>query len=694
MKTNSIPINPLAAICAFTFLTGGLLTALVNQGLKLDFAGMNSHWNRRRTKLIAAAGAMALLAGASGAGAVTLSDFKSTWNGVSTTSNPPKLTDNAPTVLVKYQLNVDYNPAEKKANVTCWVQIAYSDNTTPEVIPVTYPALAIARMKDYSTPGLKTATLTGIAHSGAPGCSVQPNTFTTMAISDTRSPSPQKGAANGVAAPQATGQAQQGQQLINSKPRLTKVILAQTEVSPGMVELLANVQSNGPSEPCSFYVTVMTRIPGNDAINTVVVGPILKTFALPAAAQRFSMGTIPATGNYRLVLDADAAYTNANPHCVGSASADFEIKRFKLSIATNITGVKLVDDGYDKTNKIWMVNVEGKSDTPCGYVVRLKHEATGKTIENTGISTLPLSQTMVFDQVPAPGQYLATVGPWTPVPVSDVPACSGGIKSSSAHLAGPKLGALNMMTIDSSTVSITTPLGNSTFDTDGTLSSLFMPTAISMDVRIINQQANQPNCAYTLTVAKDGVQKAVAYNTGQPADVLSAIKQGPGWGKGEYTISAHSTPLNSGSPLPSCLGKLNHKLTVVDGGAIASGIASLTHSMDCSAHTWDSKNLFSASEKFICVVSIKPKITGGVCNYTVQVQETGAAPTYYNKVHYIEGGDVLSFEMYRGIRDQAMSDILNAKRYVVRVFASAQDKAGGSGCVGEYYNANVPLFLK
>ena len=249
-----------------------------------------------------------------------------------------------------------------------------------------------------------------------------------------------------------------------------------------------------------------------------------------------------------------------------------------------------------------------------------------------------------------------------------------------------------MATISSSTVSITTPLGNSTFDTDSTLSSLFMPTAISMDVRI--QQDSQQNCAYTLTVAKDGVQKAVAYNTGQPADVLSAIKQGPGWGKGEYTISAHSTPLNSGSPLPSCLGKLNHKLTVVDGGAIASGIDSLKHSMDCGAHTWDSKNLFSANEKFICVVSIKPKITGGVCNYTVQVQETGAAPTYYNKVHYVEGGDVLSFEMYRGIRDQAMSDILNAKRYVVRVFASAQDKAGGSGCVGEYYNAQVQLFSK
>jgi len=250
-----------------------------------------------------------------------------------------------------------------------------------------------------------------------------------------------------------------------------------------------------------------------------------------------------------------------------------------------------------------------------------------------------------------------------------------------------------MMTIDSSTVSITTPLGNSTFDTDSTLSSLFMPTAISMDVRI--QQDSQQNCAYTLTVAKNGVQKAVAYNTGQPADVLTAIKQGPGWGKGEYTISAHATPLNSGSPLPSCLGKTNHKLTVVDGGAIASGIDSLTHSMDCSAHTWDSMNLlFSKNEKFICAVSIKPKITGGVCNYTVQVQETGAAPTYYNKVHYVEGGDVLSFEMYRGIRDQAMSDILNAKRYVVRVFASAQDKAGGSGCVGEYYNAQVQLFSK
>ena len=690
MKTNSIPNNPLAAMCISKFLTGGLLTALVNQCLKPDFAGMNSHWNRRRAKLMAAAGAVALLAGASGAGAATLSDFNSTWNELSTSSNPPKLTDIAPKVAVRYQMKVDYKPAEKKANVTCWVQIDYSDTsdkTASEKIPVTYPALAIARMKEYSAPGLKTATLTGIAHNGAPACPVQPNTVTTMTISDTRTPSPQKGAAKGVAAPQAPGQDQQGQKLINSKPKLTKVTLAQTEISPGMVELMANVQSFGTAEACKVKVTVMTRIPGNDAINTVVAGPITIAFALPSAAQKFLIGTISATGNYRLVVDADAANTNANPICVGNASADFEIKRFKLSIATNITGVKLVDDGYDKTNKFWMVNIEGKSDTPCGYVVRLKHEATGKTIEKTGIGTLPLGQGMDFDQVPAPGQYLATVGPWTPVPVSDVPACFGGIKSTSAHLAGPKLGALNMMTIDSSTVTITTAFGNSTFDTDGTLSSLTMPKAISMDVRIINQPY-QANCAYTLTVAKDGVKKAVAYNTGQPADVLAAIKQGPGWGNGEYTISAHSTPLNSGSPLPSCLGKLNHKLTVVDGGAIASGEASLTHTMDCSEHTWDSKNLFSASEQFICVVTIKPKITGGVCNYTVQVQEKGGSPTYYNKVHYVEGGDALSIEMYRGVRDQAMADLLNAKRYVVRVSGSANDS---SGCVGEYYNAQVPL---
>lgn len=694
MKTNSVAINPLAAMCVSKFFTGGLLTALVNQCLKPDIAGINSHWNRRRAKLIAAAGAVALLAGASGAGAATLNNFKSTWNDVSTTSNPPKLTDNAPTILVKYQLDVDYKPAEKKANVTCWVQIAYSDNTPPEVIPVTYPVLAIARLKDYSTPGLKTATLTGIAHSGAPGCPVQPNTFTTMTISDTRSPSPQKGAAKGVAAPQVPGQAQQVQQVqqpINIKPRLTKVTLAQTEVSPGMVELVANVQSNRTSEACSVMVTVMTRNPGNDAINTVVVGPISKTFALPAAAQRFSIGTISAAGNYRLVLDADAGKIYPGSNCVGRESADFEIKRSKLSITSIITGVKLVDDGYDKVNKFWTVNVEGKSETPCGYVVRLTHEATGRTLEKTGTSTLPLGQGMDFDQVPAPGQYLATVGPWTPVPVSDVPACSGGIKRTSAHIARPKLGALNMMTIDRSTVSVTTPLGNSTFDTDGTLSSHFMPTAISMDVGIINKQANQPNCAYTLTVSKDGVQKAVAYNTGQPADVLSAIKQGPGWSNGEYTISAQSTPLNSGSALPSCVGKLNHKLTVVGGGAIASGIASLTHNMDCSAHTWDSNNIFSFSENFICVVSIKPKITGGMCNYTVQVQETGRAPTYYNKVHYVEGGDVLSFEMYRGVRDSAMAGILNAKRYVVRVSGSAQDS---SGCVGEYYNAQVPLFAE
>ncbi|MDB5966507.1 MAG: hypothetical protein JWQ72_3007, partial [Polaromonas sp.] len=180
--------------------------------------------------------------------------------------------------------------------------------------------------------------------------------------------------------PQAAGAAAQGMFPAASRPKLMKMTLANAEFSPGVVELVANMQSDRTSESCQFTVNVMSNLSGNDVINTQFAGPLTYHFALPAPAQKFPLSTLPK-GKYRINVVAVAL---ANPACVGYASADFEVKRKAMNLGSDITGIQVRDDGYDKVNKAWSVGINGKSDEECGYRIRFKHEASGKMTEFTG----------------------------------------------------------------------------------------------------------------------------------------------------------------------------------------------------------------------------------------------------------------------------------------------------------------------
>ncbi|MDB5966593.1 MAG: hypothetical protein JWQ72_3093, partial [Polaromonas sp.] len=300
-------------------------------------------------------------------------------------------------------------------------------------------------------------------------------------------------------------------------------------------------------------------------------------------------------------------------------------------------------------------------------------------------STIPLGHMVGFTQEPSYGQYQVSVGPWTPPPGKGTPACMGTHSVSVRH-AAPAMGGSDFMKISYSNVKVSTLLGDSAFDGDSATGGL-MPKSIRMDMQFANQQAGQ-NCAYTLFVSKGGVEKAVAYKSGDSPDVLAAIKQGPGWGTGEYLISAHASPVNGNLNLPSCLGKRVHKMSVVDGGAIASGLNSLTHKFSC-ANTWDSNSMLAAYDKVSCDVLITTKITGSACNYSIGIYTQGEAPRVYRQTHYVEGADLVGFELYRGENDAQTLAQVHARTYTVKVWASEQDQVGGSGCVGQFYNANV-----
>jgi hypothetical protein len=236
MKTTLPPHRKLASICAFTLLAVGSLAGLVSP-----------------------------------VNAGTISGGSTTWNGVSATTKPPKITTAGQIIQVKHSFGVAYYGPDKTPNWTCWAKLDYSDGTPPEMRPITYPADSVAVMKQYTKPGAYTVTLTGTAHNGKPAC--LGNASTTMTIDNgiprtklnipaaafppgagpvnpgqpPATPSPKAPVAPPAAAPQAGMPGLPGQLPTVIKPRLTAIALAQTEFSPGVVNLIADLQSTASS---------------------------------------------------------------------------------------------------------------------------------------------------------------------------------------------------------------------------------------------------------------------------------------------------------------------------------------------------------------------------------------------------------------------------------------------------------------
>jgi hypothetical protein len=146
-------------------------------------------------KIIAAAGALLLLAAGSQAYAGTLSGGSSTWNGVSAVTSPPKITTPGQVIQVKHMMGVLYYGPDKNANFTCYAKLEYSDGTASEMVPVKYPMDGVGRMRQYTKPGKYTVTLTGTAHNGAPGCLGWAST--SLTIEDGLPAAVKKGASNG-----------------------------------------------------------------------------------------------------------------------------------------------------------------------------------------------------------------------------------------------------------------------------------------------------------------------------------------------------------------------------------------------------------------------------------------------------------------------------------------------------------------
>lgn len=200
-------------------------------------------------------------------------------------------------------------------------------------------------------------------------------------------------------------------------PKLIKITLANTEFSPGVVELIANVQSDKPGASCQFNASVFTNNSGSDAINAQIIGPLNFNFSLPASAQKLPLGNL-SVGKYRMTLTALKA---ENAACRGEASVDFEVKRKKLYVGTvepgTITGLvyqsqtSLKEDSAHQDEALLVaVNGDVSNDydksKQCGWTMFLVNsEGKGKPIA-TGYQ-FTASQTIAAGALSgfAPGQY-------------------------------------------------------------------------------------------------------------------------------------------------------------------------------------------------------------------------------------------------------------------------------------------------
>lgn len=123
-----------------------------------------------RMNAIASAGAFALMAACSLAGAGTLSGVTTTVNGVNVITNPPKITAPDQKVTVQYHFGVAYYGPDKNPNVTCWAKLTYDGETPGLLIPFHFPLDGYTGWNTYTKPGKHTANLMGVAYNGKPAC--------------------------------------------------------------------------------------------------------------------------------------------------------------------------------------------------------------------------------------------------------------------------------------------------------------------------------------------------------------------------------------------------------------------------------------------------------------------------------------------------------------------------------------------
>lgn len=448
-----------------------------------------------------------------------------------------------------------------------------------------------------------------------------------------------------------------------SKPQLKGMTLANAEFSPGVVDLMVNVQADRQSESCQFTVNVVSNNPGDGTINTQLLGPMTYNFAVPAINQKIPL-SVMAVGKYRINI---ASVVLANPACVGAVSADFEVKRKTLNIPANITGVVVKDDGYKKSQKTWDVSIQGMSPTVCAYQIDFKHLPSNKIHSLKTFSVLPMTYQFGFDTDPEYGQYEVTARPYVQPEGFAVPCI--GVQKTTVHHAAPAMGALNLMKIDDSAMVVKTATSEDWYPMDATLSPT-VPQSVNLDVRFANQSGLNAACTYTMTVTKGGAQKAVAYQSGQKPDVLAAIKQGMGWSEGEYVVNLHASALSTSPTVPSCLGSRTHKLKVSGSGAIG-------------------QILNSSQSNLGADVLLQYKIVGAACNYSISVQPSGEVPVVYRLTHQFEGMDQIGFNVLKGRTGKEVTDRILGKPFNIHIWASPQDKSGGAGCSGEYIGSKI-----
>jgi hypothetical protein len=282
---------------------------------------------------LTAAALLAIAATASVATAGTLSGGATTLNGVSTTTNPPKITTAGQIVQVKHAFGVlYYGPDKNPAFPGCNAKLEYSDGMPPEMITIKSPAEGVARMRQYTKPGKYTVSLTGVANGALVGClgSAQ----TSLVIEDAIPVAPKKAGDLGATMPGVTPmglQAAQGIAPVNAKTRVTLVQLTKGDTfPPGDVLLYSKFAIEKPDNNCLMEFSVAALGEGGQ-----VSGPNLMHLnfggQMANAAGEFNPGSLhfEHQGKYRVTLKARTDV--ADNHCAGHATDDFEIKRQKIA---------------------------------------------------------------------------------------------------------------------------------------------------------------------------------------------------------------------------------------------------------------------------------------------------------------------------------------------------------------------------
>lgn len=337
--------------------------------------------------ILAAAGALALLAAGPLAHAGTLSGASSTLNGVSTTTNPPKITAPGQILQIKHLMGVAYYGPDKNVNFACNAKLEYSDGTASEMVSVKYPMEAVGRMRQYTKPGKYTVSLTGVAHNGMVAC--LGSATTTLTIEDglpkapppatPASPAGKPGAANQAAvmmAPAAQAGIQ-GMAPINLKAKVKQVVLRGGSLfSPGTVPLYSTITLDKPDNNCQLEFSVTTLNTGGDSLNVELMNQKLNGAFATAASTEFNPGSLnfPSQGKFRVTV---RARPDVETHCTGAATADFEIRRQKIggdapsvpapapnygSFISKVSAVEKAD--------AWDITVHGAGDASCKYHVR------------------------------------------------------------------------------------------------------------------------------------------------------------------------------------------------------------------------------------------------------------------------------------------------------------------------------------